>query len=58
MNQKIYGRKCGLIGILFWHHPGGTEENHEKVRIIYIPAKIWYRHLPSTSHMYYFSQLV
>jgi hypothetical protein len=40
MNQKMYGRKCGLIGIVFWHHPWGIEENKEKVRIIDIPAKI------------------
>jgi hypothetical protein len=24
------GMKCGLIGILFWHHPGESEENNEK----------------------------
>jgi hypothetical protein len=30
MNQKIYDRKFGLIGILFGHHPWGTEESHEK----------------------------
>jgi len=36
----MYGRNCGLIGIIFWHHPGGNEEKNEKVGIICIPVII------------------
>jgi hypothetical protein len=30
MGKNLEGNNLGLIEILFWHSPGGTEENDEK----------------------------
>jgi hypothetical protein len=30
MNWKQFGRGHGLIKVIFWHVPGGTEEYHAK----------------------------
>jgi hypothetical protein len=45
------GSSHGLIKVLSWHLPRGTEETVKKppIRIAYDLANIWTRHLPNTS---------
>jgi hypothetical protein len=32
MNDELEGRDGGLIDVLSWHFPSGTEEKHENLR--------------------------
>jgi hypothetical protein len=49
--ERIFEESChGLIEVLSWHLPGGTEENHGKpVMTAGVVAKILTKHLPHTS---------
>jgi hypothetical protein len=38
----------GIIVVLSQHLSGVTEEDHENLRIVDVPAEIWSEHLPIT----------
>jgi hypothetical protein len=50
MNWKdSEGRGCGLSEVLYQHFPGGTQENHENLKITAVPAEIRTTQLPNTN---------